>query len=99
MANVRNSNTYFIDTASVSLDERGVRVLGIVITGDGAVGELLLADNDSGASYPVKLDLRAPNNQSVYLDFIECPIFFPNGIRVITATTVLATLIIKSPGA
>lgn len=99
MANARNSNTYFIDTASVSLDERAIKVLGIIITGNGGAAELKLADNDSGASYPVKFDIRAPSNQSIYLDFVNCPVFFPTGIRVVTANNVLATLIIKAPGA
>jgi hypothetical protein len=95
MANVRSGNTYYIDTASVSLEIPGVQVLGVILTGAGGAAELELADNVSGASYPKKLNAQAASGATIHLDLANSPIVFPNGIRVVTATATKATLILK----
>jgi hypothetical protein len=95
MSNIRNSNTYYIDSASVSLDVPGVQVIGIIVTGDGGAAELELADNVAGASYPSKMNFQAASGATIHIDLADSPIVFPNGIRVVTATTVKATLILR----
>lgn len=98
MANVRSANTWYVDTASESLDKKNISLMGVVLTGDGGAAELELADNVSGASYPSKLYLTQANNTTFHYDFSDSPIVFPNGIRVVTANNTLATLILRIPG-
>lgn len=95
MANVRNGNSYYIDTASVNLDVSGVQVIGIILTGSGGAAELALADNISGASYPSKINVQAASGSTVHIDISDSPLVFPNGIRVVTATNTKATLILR----
>lgn len=95
MANIRSGNTYYIDSASVSLEAPGIQVIGVILTGDGGVAELVLGDNISGASYPTKLSVRTADDTTIYLDLSVTPIVFTNGIRVATATNTKATLILR----
>lgn len=95
MANIRSGNSYYIDTASVSLDIPGIQVIGIILTGAGGAAELALSDNVSGASYPSKINVRAASGSTIQLILEDSPLVFPNGIRVVTATNCNATLILK----
>jgi hypothetical protein len=96
MANVRSGNTYYIDTASVSLSEKNIAVVAAVVSGSGGAAILTLGDDVSGASYPNKITLQAPSGESAYFDFSQAPLLFSNGIRVKTVTTALATLFLRS---
>ena len=98
MANIRSGNTWYIDTASESLEAKNVSLIGIILTASGGPAELVLGDNVSGASYPAKLTLLQPTTTTAHYILDQSPIVFPNGIRVVTATNVKATLIIKVPG-
>jgi hypothetical protein len=98
MANVRSANSWYVDTASSSLEAKNVAVMGILLTASGGVAELVLADNVSGASYPAKLTLLQTASTSQYYEFINAPLMFPNGIRVVTATNTKATIVIRIPG-
>jgi hypothetical protein len=98
VANVRSGNSWYVDTASESLSSKNIAIIGILLTGNGGAGTLVLGDDVSGASYPTKLDVRVPSGECTYLDFSTAPIIFPNGIRVKTATTVAATLILRIAG-
>jgi hypothetical protein len=98
MANIRSGNTWYVDTASESLSARNIALVGLMLTGAGGAGTLVLGDDVSGASYPTKLEFRVDSGPSTYLDFSSATIIFPNGIRVKTATTVAATLILRIPG-
>jgi len=101
MANVRNGNTFFIDTASGSggakLAELNVLVLGVTVSPSGGAATLTLADAQSPAV--VKLTLTVPSGVAAqYYDFSENPILFPNGIDPTAATTVQATAIVRLQG-
>ncbi len=98
MANVRSGNTWYVDAASESLEAKNVSVIGIILTASGGPGELVLADNVSGASYPAKLTLLQPTTSTQQYLLADSPIVFPNGIRVVTATNVKATIILRIPG-
>lgn len=99
MANVLSGNSYFVDTGSASLNTTSISIVGILITGSGGNGELVLANNDSGASYPTKMHLHTPSGTTDFLDLSSTPVFFPSGIRVVTATNCAATIIFKNSGA
>lgn len=96
MANVANSNTYFIDTAAVSLSG-AITVIGVILTPTNSTNLLALGDDNSTSSYPTKLSLSSTTGISTYFD-LE-PIYFPNGIRVKTVTACTATLILERQGA
>lgn len=98
MANVRSSNTWYVDTAGESLTAKNVALVGIIITAtSGGQGNLTLGDDVAAASYPTKFDWIQASNTSLHRNF-DSPIIFPNGIRVINAANVHATLIIRIPG-
>lgn len=98
MANVRNGNTYYIDSASVSLNEPSIRVRSVLLTATNATNTLVLGDDNSTASYPTKLALVGTSGVSLLFDYSSNPIYFPNGIRVTTVTACTATLILEGQG-
>lgn len=105
MANVRSSNSWYIDTqhatASDDLIVKNISVLGAIVTATGASGRLVLSD---ASSNNLKLDLRvasingSTSGDSKTFDFSNAPIIFPNGVVVSTLTTCVATLITKDMG-
>ncbi len=97
MANIRNGNTYYIDTASVTLDVPMVRVKSITLTATNATNALILGDGDN--SYPTKLSLVGTNGVSLVFDYSLSPIYFANGIRVKTVTACTATVVLEESGA
>ena len=91
MANVRNSNTYFID-ATGSVTAKNIKVVGVIFTASGAA-QLIVKDVTTGAT---KLDLKATAaNISQHFILDQSPIVFPNGIDVTTVTNCTATLILE----
>lgn len=94
MANVRNANSYYIDTqysASEELAVKNIVVTCVVVTATAASGRIVLADSDTATT---KLDLRVvTSGASQVFDFSESPIVFPNGIRPVTLTNAVATVI------
>jgi hypothetical protein len=101
VANKRNANTWYIDTAhATSADDlagNNLLVVGIFLTATAANGRVVLAD---AQGTPVtKLDLRvATSGASQYFDLSSAPVNFPNGISVSTLSNALATAIVKNTG-
>jgi len=90
MANVRSGNSYFID-ATGNLSHPNIKVVYVVYRATNATNNVIIKDVTTGAT---KLDLSAVNaNETFMLDFSECPLLFPNGIDVTTATACKVTLI------
>lgn len=97
MANVRNANTFHIDTQySTGTDElavKNIKVTDVIVTATAAGGRVVLADSVTGA---VKLDLRVvTDEESKHFRFHESPILFPNGIKPTVLTNALVTCVIQ----
>lgn len=98
MANVRNANTFYIDTQSAGASDdlvvNNVRLLGALVTAGAAGAKVILQD---AAGTPVtKMDLRVATDESTsFFDFSNSPIIFPNGIKASTLTDAICTLIIE----
>lgn len=95
MANVRNSNSWYVDTAySSAIDDlliKQLQVFAVFVTATAASGQIVLGDPVTGVT---KLDLRVPTaDQTQMFTFYETPISFPNGIRILTLTNAVATLV------
>jgi len=92
MANVRNTNTYYIDTTG-SLVIANIKVLGVVVTATSANAILNLQDNTTSDN---KLNLRvATSGESKFFDFADSPVLFSTGIKPSTVTNCVATVIIQ----
>lgn len=96
MANVRNSNTFYIDTAYSSANDelpvKGIKVYYIIYTTSNATNQLVLADSVTGIT---KVSIKnATSGTSSIFRFDELPMVFPNGIRPITVTACTATLMV-----
>lgn len=100
MAAVVNGNTVYIvvgDTDTTALDDKNIQVVGIIASST-AGGTIVLGDNISGASYPIKLTLDIPVTGFTYMDLSNTPVVFPNGIRVKAVTgTPFVTLLFRRP--
>ena len=100
MANIRNGNTFFMDTVAAdevpattgNLNAPSVRVKGLIVSGVGGNADLDLHDCTTDAH---KLHVYASSGTTVALDFSNSPIIFPNGIHVSTCTNTEATVIIE----
>lgn len=95
MANVRNGNSFYIDTQSSSSSDdlviRGIKVHYIILTATAANGRLVLQDTGNNVN---KCDVRvATSGACQVFDFSACPLFFPNGIKPSTLSNAVATLI------
>ena len=102
MANTLNGNTFYVDSAfSTSADDLArsqALVAYVTVTSTSANGRIVLGDVGANSSQ-LKLDLRVEvSGHSEIFRFAENPILFPNGIRVISLTNAIATVIIKNPG-
>lgn len=99
MANVRNGNTWHVDSSSSSgeassfISDKGLRIIGVLIT-PSASGDILkiydkaASDNAAGA---LKLVVKGEANVSTFLPVP--PVFCPNGIWVEVTGTLTATII------
>jgi hypothetical protein len=104
MANTRSNNVWYVDTAHSSAADdlpTGVVLTAIVVTATAANGRIVLSDPNTAA---IKLDLRvsaesaSTSGDSRLFDFSNSPIVFPNGIRVSTLTTCVATITGRESG-
>lgn len=100
MANIRNANTYYIDTAAAdhqpattgNLAIKSIKVSYITMSSSG-VAEFNLRDVTTDANkINVKLDTA---NKTEYLDFSDKPLLFPNGIHPETVTNCKVTLVLQ----
>lgn len=101
MANIRNSNTFYIDTAAAdaavattgNLAINNIKVTYITITSTAATSELDLRDVTTAAN---KINLKLTvDDESQCFDFSASPLVFPNGINPNTVTDCVATCVIK----
>jgi len=102
MANVRNANTFFIDTQAGSsaatdsnnLVEKNIRVTHVIGAATGANGQVVLKDVTTDDT---KIDFRLANSGSQGVaDFSDNPIVFPNGIAPTTINNITLTCIVRS---
>lgn len=101
MANVRNANTFFIDTVTdglgagstaTDLPIRNIKVLRITVTPDGGSARIVLKDF---TTTDPKIDIAVPSTESSqHYDFGE-GIVFPTGIKPDTVTTCKVTCLIQ----
>lgn len=98
MANVRNANTFYVDTqSSSSADDlliQNIRVTRAFVTATSANAVITLQDAASTPVTKITLDVATANSTSSY-DFTPDGVVFPNGIKVSTLTNCVATLIIR----
>ena len=101
MANVENSNTFFIDTVAAdavatttgNLSGQNLRVAYIVVTATASPGILNLRDILTDVN---KIELRVDTiNTTERFNFAETPLVFPNGIHPETVTDCKATVVLK----
>lgn len=95
MANIRNANTVFLDTASTlsDIEKRNIKVSNIVLTSiGGGTARLVLDDKTTGAT---KIDLRIPTGDESQSYPFEKPMVFPNGIIPATVDFCVATLVVE----
>lgn len=96
MANVRNANTFYVDTQYVNpgdeLSGNNIMVHHIVACGDGGTGSFTLLDYVSGQK---KFHAHIPANSTVQFSFEEVPILFPTGIKPSVITNCILTLVVK----
>jgi hypothetical protein len=103
LSNVRNGNTFFIDTQySASSDElviAGVRVPYIIVSSSATTNQVILSDSVTGIN-KIKfqnIDNTGNAGDTRVFDFSENPILFPNGIRPTTLTKCVVTCVIINP--
>lgn len=94
MANTRNGNTYYVDTAGTLPNlNKTLRLKGIIITPSASPGSIVLKDADTLA--PKGTWSAAASGLTTLFDLITCPIVFPNGIVVSAVTSCTALLILE----
>lgn len=98
MANIRNSNTFYIDTVyaadsdGTELLVKNIMVPYITVTTSNATNQLVLADATTGLT---KISIKIPTSLTTQtINFKDYPMLFPNGIRVKTLTACVATCIV-----
>ncbi len=97
MANARNGNTHYVDTAATLDSSKNLKVVRVTVTATSANAVCVLQD---AASTPItKADLRvAAAGTTEVFDFLNAPLLFPNGTKVSTLTNAVATLIYSQGG-
>lgn len=101
MANTRNANTFFVDTAAAdaapattgNLALPNLKVLYMLVSIDGANPRLTLRDVSTSA-VKFDIDLGTPDSPTYY-DFSRKPVVFPNGINPSTVDSCRVTLVIE----
>lgn len=101
MANIQNGNSFYIDTVHVTdgddLTRKNVLVAYVTVTATAANGRVVLGD--AGTDPQTKLDLRVVTSEvTEHFRYDSAPIIFPNGIRVMTLTSAVATVVFKNAG-
>ena len=108
MANVRNGNTFFVDTASNAgtlasfIEEKGIKVAFLSFTSNSIGDTLDLADlsptsTAAGSDKIVVRDDDATDTQT--LNMIGTPMVFPNGLWIKSISAgAKATIVLTSRG-
>lgn len=101
MANVRNANTFYINTAAAdenpgtagNLAVENIRVTYLILAGTGDNPNVVLRDVKTGA---IKFNISGGLGTGVaQFDFSRKPVVFPNGINPHTITDVNVTVVIE----
>jgi hypothetical protein len=97
VANVRNANTFYIDTqrstAADDLVVKNIKVTDVIVTVSAAGGQVILSDV---STTNVKLSLKvATDEETKHFKFHASPILFPNGISATTLTNAVVTCVIQ----
>jgi hypothetical protein len=91
VANVRNGNTFYVDTSSDSgtatsyIDARGTRVLGIIADPAANTDAVAIFDKASGsaAAGSKKLNIEFDTAKHlIHINLADTPLLFPNGLWV-----------------
>jgi hypothetical protein len=108
MANVRNGNTFYIDssssagTAASFLSDKNIKVTGIIMFSGTATDTVKIYDKSasSDAAGSLKISLMSGTAKDAHqFRFADAPIVFPNGIWVTISGTPEVTLILQNAGA
>lgn len=94
MANVQNSNSFYIDSTGALTTQPNTRVSAILFTANAANDVLTLTDGSGGA---IKLKLQHATAKDSRLYALYKPIVFPNGVYV-SVLTASATATIITEG-
>lgn len=95
MANLRNSNSYYIDGTLSTLAVKNIKLTHLMVTSTSSTSELIIKDITTGAT---KLHIRLAGTDDLttrFFDFSANPIVFPNGINPSTVTNCVATCLIQ----
>lgn len=98
MANTRQSNTWYVDTATSALTTDINQKIAAIIISNTAANAVLTLRETSGGSNKITLK-NATDGSSQLFDFALKPIVFGTGIYVQTCTNCVATLILTNKGA
>lgn len=98
MANTRNANTIFFDTAgaSAAFTVKNLAVTGVMMESIGTSARLQLRDSTTSA---VKVVARlSTKDESLYYDLSRAPIVFPNGIFAHAVGNCVAVVTVRETG-
>ena len=89
----RVGNTIHAANETVDLSTLNIMVVGIICTGAGGAGTVSLSNDPASPALKIRVD--AESGKTRYLDMSDTPVIFPNGIRVVAASTTDACIIIR----
>lgn len=94
MANVQNSNSFYVDSTGSLTTAPNIRVSTVLFTANAANDAMTLTDGSGGA---VKMTIKASTAKDTKWFQFKSPIIFPNGVFV-SAITANATATIVTSG-
>lgn len=97
MANIRNSNSFYIDSTGALNTDANTRVFYIVITSTAAPGTITIADNQGTPVTKLSLAVDVADRSTIF-DFSRKPLIFPNGINITAITNCTAMIEYSTTG-
>lgn len=107
MANVRNGNTFYVDTSSDSgtaasyIDEKNVKLVGLFADVNATTDTITISDKSASAASAGSTKLYvdfATAKEVHYFSLADNPIVFPNGVWVTLTGSPKLTLILQGSG-
>lgn len=96
MANVRNSNTIYIDATGTIAATANAKVTQVIFTSSASGDTMTLRDGSSGSNkITVRNNLATDTKQ---LDFSQGPIVFPNGIHIQVLSASCTAMLVTRQG-
>lgn len=89
MANSLVGNAHYVDTAA-TLKTTRVSVKAFILTATAASGLAVIGDQSSNKMFDIR---EVTSGETFVLDFGESAINFPNGLKVITLTNAILTIV------